>query len=85
MKNYRIGFPLITGRLEGDKVTPSGLRVWSGTSSSNLCQDDVGMGLTVGENTVSGCLVKVSGAQVQMGLFIMSIDDIMKKAPVRAV
>ena len=40
------------------------MRVWSGASRSNLCRDDVGMIPTVGEDTLSGCLVRVSRTQV---------------------
>ena len=62
---YKIGLPLITGGLVEDKVDPgSGLRIWSGVSSSNLCKDDVGMEVMVGEDTMSGCLVKLSRTQV---------------------
>jgi len=62
---YKIGFPLITRRLEEEQVKPTGMRVWSGASRSNLCRDDIGMIPTVGEDTMSGCLVRVSRTQVR--------------------
>lgn len=62
---YKIGFPLITGRLDEDKVKPAVMRVWSSGSSSSLCQNEIGMGLMIGEDTISGCLVRVSKRQVK--------------------
>ena len=77
---YKIGLPLITGGLVEDKVDPgSGLRIWSGVSSSNLCKDDVGMELMVGEDTMSGCLVKLSRTQVREQLPFRCWDQKVKE------
>ena len=82
---YKIGLPLITGGLVEDKVDPgSGLRIWSGVSSSNLCKDDVGMEVMVGEDTMSGCLVKLSRTQVCKQLPFRCLDQKVKEEQMKA-
>ena len=46
------------------EVKPAVMRVWSGASSSSLCQNDIGMGLVIGQDIISECLVRVSRRQV---------------------
>ena len=82
---YKIGLPLITGGLVEGKVDPgSGLRVWSGASSSNLCKDDVGMEVMVGEDTMSGCLVKLLRTQVRKQLAFRCWDQKVKGEQMKA-